>query len=164
MSTGMLLSASSDLCMDLCSFPINKFHKKNILRNYHTYIMMYASDEGICVELWRKNNTTLVYLLSILFLDDFSIWLLGYRTEFSCLYIPQGRNFISTVWLWSTDECVFVYVERKSIVKVQGVNIWSVFNKTLGKQSFILVLLFKQFCFSKYDVIWQHTLFGINCQ
>ena len=38
--------------------------------------------------------------------DDFSIWLLGYRTEFSCLYIPQGHNFISTVWLWSTNDYV----------------------------------------------------------
>ena len=38
--------------------------------------------------------------------DDFSIWLLGHRTEFSCLYLPQGHNFISTVWLWSTDEYV----------------------------------------------------------
>jgi len=26
--------------------------------------MINASNEGICVEFWRKNNTTLVYLLS----------------------------------------------------------------------------------------------------
>jgi len=26
--------------------------------------MKNASNEGICVEFWRKNNTTLVYLLS----------------------------------------------------------------------------------------------------
>jgi len=32
------------------SFPINKFHKK-----YDTYIMINASNEGICDELWRKN-------------------------------------------------------------------------------------------------------------
>ena len=61
----------------------------------------------------EKNNTTLTYLLSncrqalksfrtnplnIIF-DDFNIRLLGYRTEFSCLYLPQGYTFISTVWL-----------------------------------------------------------------
>ena len=40
--------------------------------------------------------------------DDFStcIWLLGYRTEFSCLYLPQGHSFISIVWLLNTDEFV----------------------------------------------------------
>jgi len=26
--------------------------------------MINASNEGICVEFWRKNNTILVYLLS----------------------------------------------------------------------------------------------------
>jgi len=26
--------------------------------------MINASNKGICVELWRKNNTSLVYLLS----------------------------------------------------------------------------------------------------
>ena len=44
--------------------------------------------------------------LNIIF-DDFSIWLSGYTTEFICLYLPQGHNFISTaVWLWSSDEYV----------------------------------------------------------
>ena len=43
-------------------------------------------------------------------LDDFSIWLLEYRTEISCLYIPQVHNFISTVWFRSTDEYVFIYI------------------------------------------------------
>jgi len=28
------------------------------------YVMINASNEGICVEFWRKNNTTFVYLLS----------------------------------------------------------------------------------------------------
>mgnify|MGYP006890319217 CR=1 FL=1 len=44
-------------------------------------------------------------LLNIIF-DDFSIWLLGYRIEFSCLYLPQGHTFISIVWLGSTDKYV----------------------------------------------------------
>ena len=30
------------------------------------------------------------------------------RVQFGCLYLPQGHNFKSTVWLWSTDEYVFV--------------------------------------------------------
>jgi len=65
-----------------------------------------------------EENTTLVCLLSncrqVLtyfktnpldtIFEDFSIWLQDYRTEFSCLYVPQGHNLISTVWLWSTDE------------------------------------------------------------
>ena len=88
-----------------------------MLRNKHTYIMINAPNIGICVEFWRRKNTTLVYLVSncqqsvktnplnIIF-DDFSIWLLGYRTEFSCQYLPQGHTFISTVWLWHIDECV----------------------------------------------------------
>jgi len=33
-------------------------------------------------------------------LDDF------YRIEFSCLYITYGHYFISTLWIWSTDEYV----------------------------------------------------------
>ena len=41
--------------------------------------------------------------LNIIF-DDFGICLLGYRIEFSCLYIPQGHYFMSTSWLWRTDE------------------------------------------------------------
>jgi len=27
-------------------------------------MLLNASNEGICVEFWRKNNTTLVFLLS----------------------------------------------------------------------------------------------------
>ena len=49
--------------------------------------------------------------LNIIF-DDFSIWL-GYRTKFSCLYLPQAHNFISTVWLWSTDEYVMFWFWAK---------------------------------------------------
>ena len=44
--------------------------------------------------------------LNIIF-DDFSTWLIGYRTEFSCLYLLQGHNFISIVWLGRTDEYGF---------------------------------------------------------
>ena len=80
-------------------FPINKFHKK-MFKNKHTYKMINASNEGIYVKFWRKNNTTLVYLFSkaistkhllrlIILLNiifaNFSIWLLGYRPGFSCL-------------------------------------------------------------------------------
>ena len=41
--------------------------------------------------------------LNIIF-DDFSIWLLRYRTEFSCSYLPQGHKIIITVCLWGTDD------------------------------------------------------------
>ena len=47
--------------------------------------------------------------LNIIF-DDFSIWLLGFKTEFSCLYLPQGHYFMSTSF----------YIERKSIFKINS--------------------------------------------
>ena len=57
--------------------------------------MINASNKRICVEFWR------------FFFDDFSISLLGYRTEFSCLYLPQGHTFINTdeyehFWFWKS--------------------------------------------------------------
>jgi len=54
-----------------------------------------------------KENNTLSncrpYLNSLMtdmliIFDDLGICLLGYRIEFSCLYNPQGHNFISTLW------------------------------------------------------------------
>ena len=79
--------------------------------------MINASNEGICVEFWREKQHNpalptgkyLTYFKTIslnTIFDDFNIWLLGYRTEFSCLCLPQGHTFISTVWLWSADEYV----------------------------------------------------------
>ena len=95
--------------------------------------MINAYNEGICVEIWRKNNTTLVYLLSncpqVLKVFDgyviyyfwrfqyITLWLLGYRIEFSCLYLPQGHNFIST------DEYVlFLYFDRSPSLKESKCN------------------------------------------
>jgi len=40
-------------------FLINKFHPKNILRNKHTYLMINASNEGICVDLCKKQKHNL---------------------------------------------------------------------------------------------------------
>ena len=89
--------------------------------------MIKASNEGICGGFWRKKQHNLglptfklptstkpfkTNPLNIIF-DDFSIWLLGYNTEYSCLYLPQGH-----VWLCRTDEYVCVYYfERKSAFK-----------------------------------------------
>jgi len=39
------------------------FLKIYILKNKHTYIIINASYEGICVEFKNKNNATLVFLL-----------------------------------------------------------------------------------------------------
>jgi len=50
--------------------------------------------------------------LNIIF-NKFGLWLQGYRIEFSCLYIPQGHHFISTLWLWCTDEYMFVLFQAK---------------------------------------------------
>ena len=33
------------------------------------------------------------------YFEDFILRLLAYRTQFSCLYLPQGHTFISTMWL-----------------------------------------------------------------
>ena len=61
----------------------------------------------------HQHNLVLTYFktnpLNIIF-DDFSIWLLGYKTEFSCLYLPQGHYFMSTSF----------YIERKSIFKINS--------------------------------------------
>jgi len=45
--------------------------------------------------------------------------IIGYMTEFSCLYIAQRHYFISTLWLWRTDEYVFIYIlsESSSLTK-----------------------------------------------
>jgi len=50
--------------------------------------MINASNEEICVELPASTKYRLRLTRLILFL-----------TEFSCLYLPQGHTFISTVWL-----------------------------------------------------------------
>ena len=47
------------------SFQIDKFHKQNILRNSHTYIIINASNEGIFVGFERKNKTTFFFYFQI---------------------------------------------------------------------------------------------------
>jgi len=47
-------------------------------------------------------------LLNIIF-DAFGTRLLDYRNEL-VLCISQGHSFISTVWLWSTEEYRYVFV------------------------------------------------------
>ena len=49
---------------DYLKVAISEFAEKNILRNCHTYVIINASYGGICVEFERKNNPTLVLLLS----------------------------------------------------------------------------------------------------
>ena len=59
--------------------------------------------------------------LNIIF-HEFCIWLLDNRIALSCLYLPQGHYFLSTLWLWSTDEYVFFLdFERMSIFKSEHV-------------------------------------------
>jgi len=49
----------------LSMFLIIQFpEKQNTLRNKQTYIIINASYGGICVEFERRNNTTLVFLLT----------------------------------------------------------------------------------------------------
>jgi len=73
--------------------------------------------EKTTTQHWCSNIQVLTTLmtdpLNIIF-REYDICLLGYTIEFSCLYIPQGQYFISIVCLWSTDEYVFFYFERKS--------------------------------------------------
>ena len=54
------------------------------------------------LSLIEKKPTTLVFLLMLCYMtgpDDFSIWLQGYKIEFTCLYISQGHSFMSTLRL-----------------------------------------------------------------
>ena len=79
-------------------------------------------------------------------LDNFGTWLLGYRIEFSCLYIPQEHYFISTLWLWSIDEYVrFWFWVKVHLWKIHGKlikkhmencsrNTWKTVKKIHGKQ------------------------------
>ena len=48
----------------------------------------------------------------IIIVDAFVVWLLGYRIEFSRLYIPWGHYFISTMCLKSTEVCVFFFLSK----------------------------------------------------
>jgi len=48
--------------------------------------------------------------LNIYFGGDFSIWLLCYRIEFSCLDIPLGHFFISTLWLCEVQVNMFCFI------------------------------------------------------
>jgi len=53
--------------------------------------------------------------------DDFTTWWQGYRIEFSCLYIPQGHHFINSLWLWSTDEYICLYMSHsRTKISPQG--------------------------------------------
>ena len=52
-------------------------------------------------------------MFNIIF-DTFCIWLQGYMIEFSCLYLPQGLYFISTLWLWWVQMNSYVNKMSKS--------------------------------------------------
>ena len=78
--------------------------------------------EGICVEFERQTNTSLFFLLSNCPLVQYYAWpVIHYFWRFGyvitrlygrvqCLDIPHGQYFISTLWQWSTDECVFMFI------------------------------------------------------
>ena len=115
-------------CSKLTNF-LNKYYKKLAYIIIKNYIKIKASYKEFCVELVRKNNTTLVFLLSncpqvlksfmtdplnIIF-DNFWIWLLGYRIELSCLNILKAYYFMNTLWKWNTDEyCVFLVLSESA--------------------------------------------------
>ena len=81
-------------------------------------------DEGSCIEVWRKNKTTLVYLPSNCpqalthFYDwpvKYYFWRLRYMITMaigSCLYIPHGHYFISNLWLWILDVYVSYQIRK----------------------------------------------------
>ena len=70
-------------------------------------------------KLPQRLNYFMTDPLNIIF-DEFGIYLLGYRIEFSCLYIPQGLYSISNLWLWSTDEYVFLSYFENIASLIQG--------------------------------------------
>ena len=52
-----------------------------------------------CFQIDRKYLKSYMTDPLNIILDNFCTLLLGYRIEFSCLYIPQGHYFINTLWL-----------------------------------------------------------------
>ena len=86
--------------------------------------------------VWKKtNNTTLVFLLSnCKYMKSFmTVLLLGYRIEFSYLYIPQAYYFISSLWLWSTDEYVLFFILSKSPPLIVQTYSYALFSMSLLK-------------------------------
>ena len=51
----------------------------------------------------------MTYPLNIIF-DEFGIWLLGYVIEFWVVYSVHMGILSVTMWPWSTDEYVFLWV------------------------------------------------------
>jgi len=68
--------------------------------------------------------------LNIIF-DEFGKWFLGYRIEFSYLLFHNIR----TLWLWSTDEHVFVFILSESPSITCCCHIFVSTIKGLGKTS-----------------------------
>ena len=82
------------------------FNKKKHFKELAYIMKMLLMKESVLNFEEKTTQPWFTYLLTnvLRLLDNFSIRLLGYRTEFSCLYLSQGHNFISFVWLLSTDE------------------------------------------------------------
>ena len=94
------------------------------------------------------------------YFDNFGIWLLGYRIEFSCLYIPQGHNFINTLRLWSTNEYVIYFdFERNSTFKKDMLFSWGC--KTFWPKAWTMMSWYFPFCMqylkNKYDKAYYYT-------
>ena len=100
-----------------------------MLRNYYTFIIIIAFIEGFCVELVFLFSTwTQLKLFMtgpfICYYNEFGIWLLGYRIELGCVYIPQGNYFMSSLWLWTKIKTFDV--ERKSIFNETASITWTI--------------------------------------
>ena len=70
--------------------------------NHKTHIILYQGNKK-----WTMFSMCFLQFPAVLTsFDHFVIWLLGSSITFICLYIPRVHYFISTLWPWSTDNCV----------------------------------------------------------
>ena len=113
------------------SFPINQFHEKRLKKLAYIYIYINKCFpwRNLCW-IWKKLQHNIGFPTIKLpvstkkFYDwpvqyyFWQIWymILGYWIKLSCLYIPQGHHFISTLWL-CPDEYIFILFWAKSTFK-----------------------------------------------
>ena len=106
-------------------FPSQLINFINKYINKLAYLYMYTDkcflwrnlslkkQQNLIAHKYYDKNLQWLTRLNIIF-DNFGMWFLGYRIEFCCVYIPQGHYFICTLWLWSTDEYIFIFILSES--------------------------------------------------
>ena len=83
--------------------------------------------------------------------------------KFSCLYLPQGHHFITTVWLWSTDEYVFFFILSESPSLISEKIQWNTLcQKRFQQKDNILNLIYINQPFSTKPKFLLHVVFSLH--